>query len=282
LSPGNLFGGILELKDLRMRLPVRVNQILDVVARNDLKVKVDAIDELVLIEGMQKVANRITVGLILAALIVGAALLMRIDSSFHLFGYPGIAILCFMGAGGGGLILVINILHSAARSFFEEVSARKRPKVVSTRTANGAPSQFCIGRLLIAWRAFVAAIGNSASGSRLSSARTTGSSCRPHFFWASSCSTLWALSRKKVEWGLSINACNSAVRPARPSNTTARVASQRTSNLSSARASTSPSAALESPISPKALAACPRPYSVDVHSAPISGSTAAFPRKTNS
>jgi ubiquinone biosynthesis protein len=110
LSPGNLFGGILELKDLLMRLPGRVNQILDVVARNDLKVKVDAIDEQVLIEGMQKVANRITVGLILAALIVGAALLMRIDSSFRLFGYPGLAILCFMGAGGGGLILVINIL----------------------------------------------------------------------------------------------------------------------------------------------------------------------------
>jgi predicted unusual protein kinase regulating ubiquinone biosynthesis (AarF/ABC1/UbiB family) len=110
LSPGNLFGGILELKDLLMRLPGRVNQILDVVARNDLKVKVDAIDEMVLIEGMQKVANRITVGLILAALIVGAALLMRIDSSFRLFGYPGLAILCFMGAGGGGLILIINIL----------------------------------------------------------------------------------------------------------------------------------------------------------------------------
>jgi predicted unusual protein kinase regulating ubiquinone biosynthesis (AarF/ABC1/UbiB family) len=110
LSPGNLFGGMLELKDLLMRLPGRVNQILDVVARNDLKVKVDAIDEIVLIEGMQKVANRITVGLILAALIVGAALMMRIDSSFRLFGYPGLAILCFMGAGGGGLVLIINIL----------------------------------------------------------------------------------------------------------------------------------------------------------------------------
>ncbi|MGD0060965.1 MAG: hypothetical protein ABSD58_16235 [Verrucomicrobiia bacterium] len=69
-----------------------------------------AIDEMVLIEGMEKVANRITGGLILAALIVGAALMMRIESPFHLFGYPGLAILCFMGAGGGGLILVISIL----------------------------------------------------------------------------------------------------------------------------------------------------------------------------
>jgi hypothetical protein len=69
-----------------------------------------AIDEMVLIEGMGKVANRITGGLILAALIVGAALMMRIEPPFHLFGYPGLAILCFMGAGGGGLILVISIL----------------------------------------------------------------------------------------------------------------------------------------------------------------------------
>jgi ubiquinone biosynthesis protein len=110
LSPGNLFGNILELKDLLVRLPGRVNQILDVISHNGLKVKVDAIDELVLIEGMQKVANRITIGLILAALIVGAALLMRIDTSFRLFGYPGLAILCFMGAAGGGLLLIINIL----------------------------------------------------------------------------------------------------------------------------------------------------------------------------
>ena len=110
LSPGNLFGDLLEMKDLVVRLPSRLNRILDVIAHNELKVGVDAIDEDVLVDGMQKVANRITMGLILAALIVGAALLMRIETSFHIFGYPGLAILCFLGAGAGGLLLMISIL----------------------------------------------------------------------------------------------------------------------------------------------------------------------------
>ena len=64
----------------------------------------------VIIEGLQKIANRITLGLVLAALIVGAALLMRVETSFRIFGYPGFAILCFLGVGGAGLFLIIHIL----------------------------------------------------------------------------------------------------------------------------------------------------------------------------
>jgi ubiquinone biosynthesis protein len=109
-SPTNLFGGLLEMKDLLARLPNRLNRILDAIAHNELKVKVETIDEDVIIEGLQKIANRITLGLVLAALIVGAALLMRVETPFHLFGYPGFAILCFLGVGGGGLFLILRIL----------------------------------------------------------------------------------------------------------------------------------------------------------------------------
>src|SRR5207244_4133265 len=84
--------------------------ILDHLATNQLEVKVDAIDEKTLLEGFIKVANRITMGLILAALIVGAALLMRVETSFRLLGYPGLAMVCFLGAGGGGMGLVLTIL----------------------------------------------------------------------------------------------------------------------------------------------------------------------------
>ncbi len=115
-TPTNLFGGVLEIKDLLMRLPRRFNRILDMIARNELKVAVDAIDENVIIDGLQKVANRITMGLILAALIIGAALLMRVDTSFRIFGYPGLAILCFIGAGGVGSLLIIQILIKDHRS----------------------------------------------------------------------------------------------------------------------------------------------------------------------
>jgi len=110
LSPGNLFSGVLELKDLLQRLPARINKIIDAIANNDLKVSVDAIDEKTLVVGFQKVANRITVGLIIAALIVGAAMLMRVETSFRIWGYPGLAIILFLAAAGGGVVLLINIL----------------------------------------------------------------------------------------------------------------------------------------------------------------------------
>ena len=110
VSPTNLFGGLLEMKDLLARLPSRLNRILDAIAHNELKVKVETIDEDVIIDGLQKIANRITLGLVLAALIVGAALLMRVETPFRLFGYPGFAILCFLGVGGGGLFLIFRIL----------------------------------------------------------------------------------------------------------------------------------------------------------------------------
>ena len=39
---------------------------------------------------------------------VGASLLMRVETTFHLMGYPGLAIMCFLGAAGGGIWLLIS------------------------------------------------------------------------------------------------------------------------------------------------------------------------------
>ncbi len=47
--------------------------------------------------------------IILAALIVGASLLMRVDTAFRIFGYPGLAILLFLTAAAGGFWLLISI-----------------------------------------------------------------------------------------------------------------------------------------------------------------------------
>ena len=109
ISPGNLFTSLVETKDFAEKLPGRVNKILDLVATNRLHMKVDAIDEKLLVDACQKIANRITIGLVLAALIVGAALLMRVQTAFTIFGYPGLAIVCFLIAAGGGMVLVVHI-----------------------------------------------------------------------------------------------------------------------------------------------------------------------------
>ena len=116
LTEGKLFSNLLEAKQFVGALPSRLNKILDAVGSAQLNVNVKTADTQFLMESAQKVANRITMGLILAALIVGAALLMRVQTAFEIFGYPGLAILCFIAAGGGGFWLVMNIIWQDHKS----------------------------------------------------------------------------------------------------------------------------------------------------------------------
>jgi len=109
-TPGNMFGKFLEMKDFVGGLPGRVNKILDAVGNSDLEINVNTPDAHHLLSGFEKIANRVTIGILLAALIMGAALMMRINSSFQIFGYPGIAMICFLIATGGSAWLIIGIL----------------------------------------------------------------------------------------------------------------------------------------------------------------------------
>jgi hypothetical protein len=97
-------------------LPSRLNKILDAIGNAELNVKVKPTETRFLLESAQKVANRITTGLVLAALIVGAALLMQVPTSFSIFGYPGLAIIFFLAAACGGLGLVLNIVWQDHKS----------------------------------------------------------------------------------------------------------------------------------------------------------------------
>jgi ubiquinone biosynthesis protein len=110
VEPGSVINRVMDAKEFVERFPSRVNKILDVIGNNELKISVDAIDERVVLDGLQKIANRITLGLVLAALIVGAALLMRVETSFRIFGYPGFPMIFFLLAAIAGVVLVLNIL----------------------------------------------------------------------------------------------------------------------------------------------------------------------------
>lgn len=111
-SAGNIISSVLELREFVTLLPKRLNTILEGLLDNQFEIKIKAFDDRGLIDNLQKIANRITVGLILAALIIGAALLMRVESSFKILGYPGFAMILFIAAAGIGFILVILILIS--------------------------------------------------------------------------------------------------------------------------------------------------------------------------
>ncbi len=116
LSAGSIIGTLMETKELVQKLPSRASQFIDLVANNQLRLKLDAIDENLFAATLQKIANRITLGLIIAALIVGAALLMRVNTAFTLFGYPGLAMICFLAATVSAIALAIQILLHDRRS----------------------------------------------------------------------------------------------------------------------------------------------------------------------
>jgi predicted unusual protein kinase regulating ubiquinone biosynthesis (AarF/ABC1/UbiB family) len=111
VTSGSVISTILEAKEFAEKLPGRVNRVLDSLAASELKLKVELIDDGAIIDGLQKVANRITLGLILAAMIVAAAMVMRVDTGFRIMGYPGFAMLLFLLAGAGATYLAIQIIR---------------------------------------------------------------------------------------------------------------------------------------------------------------------------
>lgn len=118
LTQGNVYSTLLEMKDFTTGLPARLNRIMDMVTNSEMEVKIKSPDTKVMLDGMQKIANRITMGIVLAGLLIGASLLMRVSTpSFQLFGYPGLAILCFIAAAIGGFWLVISVFVSDYKSW---------------------------------------------------------------------------------------------------------------------------------------------------------------------
>jgi ubiquinone biosynthesis protein len=109
LSPGNIFSSMLDFNEMLKKLPQRINKLLYLLSNNKLRIKMDAIDELRLTRDLQKIANRITIGAIIASLIIGAALLMNVKTEFKIFGYPGFAMILFLFAVACGIALAVNI-----------------------------------------------------------------------------------------------------------------------------------------------------------------------------
>src|SRR5688572_33135891 len=60
--------------------------------------------------GMHKIANRITVGVVIAALLVSSALMMRVESRFAILGYPGLAVMGYLIAAVAAVYLIYTTL----------------------------------------------------------------------------------------------------------------------------------------------------------------------------
>jgi ubiquinone biosynthesis protein len=110
LRPSSLFKAAMEANELIQQAPRRLNRIMDMVASNELTLQVNAIDEVRLIHGLEKIANRITLGLVIAALILGAALLTQVEGGPQWLGYPVVSLIFFLIAAIAGIALSLKIV----------------------------------------------------------------------------------------------------------------------------------------------------------------------------
>ena len=109
-SPGGILAAAIEAKEFTALLPKRANRILDALSQGELRVNVDAIDEQRLHLVLQRVANRLTLGLIIAATIIGAAMMMRVETDARIFGFPAIAMVFFTIAVVAAIALGVQIV----------------------------------------------------------------------------------------------------------------------------------------------------------------------------
>lgn len=118
LSAASLASEAMEMQQLLRDGPRKMTDILALLAENRLQMKVTGLEESRLMENLQKIANRVSAGIVTAALILAAAMMMKVDTGWHLFGYPAIAFtLMLIGVFLGlGIILSALIFDRRARS----------------------------------------------------------------------------------------------------------------------------------------------------------------------
>jgi ubiquinone biosynthesis protein len=114
-SPRNFYPALLDLNQLAMDLPHRAREIIDQTATGKLAfgIKISQAEEF--LSGMHKIANRITVGVVIAALLISSSLMMRVPTGFLIFGYPGLAVLGYLLASAAAFYLIASTFANDRR-----------------------------------------------------------------------------------------------------------------------------------------------------------------------
>lgn len=101
-SGSALLSAVMDARDFAEALPGRVGRLMDELVQGQLQIKINAFDEAEFLRGIQKVANRVAMGLVIAALVLGASIISRT--------YPAVALACFLAAALCGFVLIVSIL----------------------------------------------------------------------------------------------------------------------------------------------------------------------------
>jgi ubiquinone biosynthesis protein len=115
-SPGRLARdariAVTEMHDLMVQLPQDLREFTTKLNKGKIRVGLDVRGLDRLISELDKSTNRISFALIIAAIIVGSSLIMRIDVGSKLFGLPVLGLFGYLFAGILGAGLAISILRS--------------------------------------------------------------------------------------------------------------------------------------------------------------------------
>jgi len=109
-NPRNFYPALLDLNQLVLDLPHRTREILDMTAAGRLTFGIKLTQAEQFLAGIHKIANRVTVGAVIAAMLISSTLLMRIPSRFSIIGYPGLAIVGYVISAAMAVYLVASIL----------------------------------------------------------------------------------------------------------------------------------------------------------------------------
>lgn len=101
-NPRNFYAAMLDLNQLILDFPHRAREIIDLTAVGKLTFGLKLAQAEELLAGIHKVANRITVGVIVAAIVIASALMMRTAPALAMIGYVVSALI--------GLYLVVSVL----------------------------------------------------------------------------------------------------------------------------------------------------------------------------
>jgi ubiquinone biosynthesis protein len=100
------------LWSLQRRLPRRLNRIVEKLERGELAMRFQHENLDRLQHTLHDIASRLTVAIIIAAMLIGSSLIMTADVGPALFGFPALGVIGYTISGLLGLWIVFNILRS--------------------------------------------------------------------------------------------------------------------------------------------------------------------------
>jgi ubiquinone biosynthesis protein len=98
--PRNFYPALLDLNQLALDLPRRTREIVDLTAGGKLTLGIKLAQAEEFLSGMHKIANRITIGVVIAALLISSSLMMRV--------YPNLAVVGYVLASAAAFYLIVS------------------------------------------------------------------------------------------------------------------------------------------------------------------------------